>query len=570
MQSGLLVIKNYQVLTRFQATHGPATSLSLSHDGSYLASGGDNKSVHIWDIEEGKNIAVLSDRLERWGQITCVKWLEGVAQPRGYTLCFGTGRGFILFYEKVKDSDLFRELTCRAVFPFNDPVEAIDHDSHKERLIVSSHAGKIGMYSVGKQGTFLESIWTKKLSDVMNGKGTIPRAVHFVGAGDSVIICGLETGVIFSKASNNGNDSWNQQIKSSMCDSGHLRLSPNGNMVLVDNLVDGFDLYTFPGLEHFEYLEIPRCEAYLHSGTFAEGSNVTACGSDHGQVYLFSTTTGKYIEKLHIGTKTSIIQAVDAFSNDKHHLIAAATNDDIAEIVIWKKLRVKAARSRGSGAGGPVSLKVMIFLNLMILVVALAVFLPFRFRQELPYDKMEILRRKSEDAQASELAKARAAHVIHEARIVSMWRREMARGDDETGRWEDKGADQMNTKQKRAETNRRTDVHGQQKEITRSSKEPERQMDKPRHHDVGEVEVGNSGNIQRRSEEIREDSSSERDREGTIHRRKPEGPRGSKSKNNDSDMLKSDVLKERAGEKVQEDSSTKQQGTDAEFARRGD
>lgn len=65
---------------------------------------GDDESVHIWGIDEGKNITVLSDCLERWGQITCVKWLEGVAQPKGYTLCFGTGRGFILFYEKVKDS----------------------------------------------------------------------------------------------------------------------------------------------------------------------------------------------------------------------------------------------------------------------------------------------------------------------------------------------------------------------------------------------------------------------------------------------------------------------------------
>lgn len=65
---------------------------------------GDDESVHIWGIDEGKNIAVLSDRLERWGQITCLKWLEGIAQPKGYTLCFGTGRGYILFYEKVKDS----------------------------------------------------------------------------------------------------------------------------------------------------------------------------------------------------------------------------------------------------------------------------------------------------------------------------------------------------------------------------------------------------------------------------------------------------------------------------------
>lgn len=93
-------------------------------------------------------------------------------------------------------------------------------------------------------------------------------------------------------------------------------------MIIVDNLIDGFDLYTFPGLEHFGFLEIPRSEAYIHGGAFVEGSNVAACGSDHGRVYLFSTTTGKCIEKLRIGSKTSMIQTIDvsgtsATKNDK-------------------------------------------------------------------------------------------------------------------------------------------------------------------------------------------------------------------------------------------------------------
>lgn len=88
-------------------------------------------------------------------------------------------------------------------------------------------------------------------------------------------------------------------------------MSQNGNMMLVDNLVDGFDIYTFPSLEHFDFLKIPRSDTYIHGGTFAEGSDVVACGSDHGQVYIFSTKTNKCMEKLRIGTKTSTIQAID-------------------------------------------------------------------------------------------------------------------------------------------------------------------------------------------------------------------------------------------------------------------
>lgn len=38
--AGLFVTQTYQVLARFEAAHGPATTLALSHDGCYLASGG--------------------------------------------------------------------------------------------------------------------------------------------------------------------------------------------------------------------------------------------------------------------------------------------------------------------------------------------------------------------------------------------------------------------------------------------------------------------------------------------------------------------------------------------------
>jgi hypothetical protein len=65
---------------------------------------GHNESVHIWGIDKGKNITVLSDCLERWGHVTCMKWLEGVTQSKGYTLCFGTGCGLLVVYKKAKDS----------------------------------------------------------------------------------------------------------------------------------------------------------------------------------------------------------------------------------------------------------------------------------------------------------------------------------------------------------------------------------------------------------------------------------------------------------------------------------
>ncbi len=42
---------------------------------------------------------VIGDQLERWGQVTCVKWLSGTADS-GSVLCFGTGRGLFLVYQR--------------------------------------------------------------------------------------------------------------------------------------------------------------------------------------------------------------------------------------------------------------------------------------------------------------------------------------------------------------------------------------------------------------------------------------------------------------------------------------
>lgn len=40
-----------------------------------------------------------------------------------------------------------------AVLPFNEPVEAMDYDSGKCKLVLTSHTGKIKLFHVEKNGT---------------------------------------------------------------------------------------------------------------------------------------------------------------------------------------------------------------------------------------------------------------------------------------------------------------------------------------------------------------------------------------------------------------------------------
>lgn len=58
---------------------------------TYNLLAGDEEVVHIWDIDEQKLTETLSDALGRWGQITCLKWLDSSVD--GHIICFGQGEG---------------------------------------------------------------------------------------------------------------------------------------------------------------------------------------------------------------------------------------------------------------------------------------------------------------------------------------------------------------------------------------------------------------------------------------------------------------------------------------------
>jgi hypothetical protein len=47
----------------------------------------------------------------------------------------------------------FKQLSSTAVLLFNEPVEAMDYDSGKYKLVLTSHTGKIKLFHVEKNGT---------------------------------------------------------------------------------------------------------------------------------------------------------------------------------------------------------------------------------------------------------------------------------------------------------------------------------------------------------------------------------------------------------------------------------
>lgn len=83
--------------------------------------------------------------------------------------------------------------------------------------------------------------------------------------------------------------------------SGHVTLSQDGKLSLVDNLCTGFDLYNTTDVVPKQCFEIPGKQNHVKDGTFIEGDSAVACPSEPGFVYIFQTDTSKPHERLRHG-----------------------------------------------------------------------------------------------------------------------------------------------------------------------------------------------------------------------------------------------------------------------------
>jgi len=82
-----------------------------------------------------------------------------------------------------------------------------------------------------------------------------------------------------------------------------------GNL-LVDNMADGFDLYSANRLAPIRSFPVRSTKKFIKSGVFAEGGRAVVCGSDHGKVYVFAIADVQPKQELVHGHRKQMIQTV--------------------------------------------------------------------------------------------------------------------------------------------------------------------------------------------------------------------------------------------------------------------
>ena len=84
--------------------------------------------------------------------------------------------------------------------------------------------------------------------------------------------------------------------------------------MLIDNLTKGFDLYIYPHSSPSDSFPIAHDKAFIQQGVFLEDEASVVCGSDHGEIHIFSLGTSKCLQKLRHGSRKTRIQVSNVCS----------------------------------------------------------------------------------------------------------------------------------------------------------------------------------------------------------------------------------------------------------------
>ncbi len=87
-------------------------------------------------------------------------------------------------------------------------------------------------------------------------------------------------------------------------------MCPISSSYLIDNMVNGFDLYFPNRTAATQSFKVTASKKYVKQAVFGEKGMAVICGSDHGLAYVFDINLSGTPQKLSHGKADEMIQAV--------------------------------------------------------------------------------------------------------------------------------------------------------------------------------------------------------------------------------------------------------------------
>ncbi|KAF9523449.1 hypothetical protein CPB83DRAFT_898770 [Crepidotus variabilis] len=259
----------------------------------------------------------------------------------------------------------FVEVVDCQVFGVGDSVEHFSVDPSTSRLAATSHFGNIGIYQL--QRALLKMIWEKTIEKA------IPWAMYFTEGGKIVTTYEMETGNMRCYPRHQDLQSGPfQDIANRDHDSGSVAICPSKKFVLMDNMVDGFDLYTTAACTGIIWTFLVKStQRFIWNGAFGEDGDIVICGSLSGKAYIFEFDSMEPAQVLYHGSGNGMVQTLAVLSNSKESWIATGVSNGQFDICIWRKQTQIPPADLIPKDVGVLSLQLLINIMLVLLVATL-------------------------------------------------------------------------------------------------------------------------------------------------------------------------------------------------------
>lgn len=251
--------------------HGGISDLCWSPDSKYIASGSDDKTIRVWDVELGRCVREL---IGHHYHITTVRF-----NSKGNLLISGSAD------EAIRVWDVLRGKCLKTLSAHSDPISAVDMIWDGTIIASASYDGLIRLFDT-KSGQCLKTL-------IYEYRGGSSYPVSYV------------------------------------------RFSPNGKYILLSTLDGSIRLWdhmndkvvkTFTGPEESKKI----CEKFSCSSDFIvleDKEPLVVSGSDRGDVFVWDLQTRKLLNSINLDT--SPVLSVDLVENGKS-LVALSMKGKLA------------------------------------------------------------------------------------------------------------------------------------------------------------------------------------------------------------------------------------------------
>ncbi|KAF7289796.1 hypothetical protein MIND_01353800 [Mycena indigotica] len=281
---------DYRLNFKLSGHSGAIISLSVRHDGKFLASGGSD-GTKVWELSGRRAVSVPASPDLR-GATTSLLWIKR-EDDIGEALVIGTHAGYVAGWREETSGMTFTEMWARQL---SEPMEitGLAFDAPTNRLGVCHRGGVLQVYTLSA-AMVLHEVFSFKIQNC------VPRAIGFGSMnGDQreLLLFGLYCGKAYSLNGRHNFDS-QQGLEYWIDHVSQDKAAESNGVLCIDDPSSGINLYRLTERELVKSFPMKKT-ARIRNVAIGDGCSSIVSGSDCGVVYIHDRRSGKLVAELKI------------------------------------------------------------------------------------------------------------------------------------------------------------------------------------------------------------------------------------------------------------------------------